>query len=170
LKSALVILALTLSGCGYHTAGSTNLLPTSIHTIAVTPWGNGSVQYKLSDRIAQDVSRELITRTKYTIVADPARADAVLYGSVANLFSSATIVDPNPTGKGSIGGQVTVQIQVRLIGKDGKVLFNRPNLEFHERFEIGTNPAQYLDETEVALDRVSRDVARTVISAILENF
>lgn len=165
-----IFAALILGGCGYHTAGSVNMLPESIHTIAVTPWANGSVQYRLSDRIAEAVSRELISRTKYRIVADPAKADATLSGSVANVFSSATIVDPSPNGKGSIGGQVTVQIQARLIAKDGKVLFNRPNLEFHDRFEIGTNPAQYLDETEVALDRVSRDVARTVVSAILENF
>ena len=57
-----------------------------------------------------------------------------------------------------------------MVAKDGKVLFNRPNLEFRDRYEISVDPKQYLDESQAALSRLSRDVARTVVSAILENF
>jgi hypothetical protein len=110
----------------------------------------------------------MITRTRYKIVADPAKADAVLSGSVANMFSSATVSDP-VTGRSS-GAQVIVQVQVRLIDKNGKVLFERPNVEFRERYEISVNPQQYFDESQAALQRLSKDVARTVVSAILENF
>ena len=157
-----------LSGCGYHVAGTANLLPTEIHTIAVIPFRNVGVQYKLSDYLTESVSREMITRTRYKIVADPAKADAVLSGAVANMFSSATVADP-VTGRSS-GAQVIVQIQVRLTDKTGKVLFDRPNVEFRERYEISVNPQQYFDESQAALGRLSKDVARTVVSSILENF
>ena len=157
-----------LTACGYHVAGTANLLPTEIHTIAVVPWGNISMQYKLSDYLAEGVSRELITRTRYKIIADPAKADAVLSGSVANLFSSATVSDP-VTGRGT-GAQLIVQLQVRLMDKNGKVLFDRPNLEFRERYEISVDPKQYFDESQAALLRLSRDVSRTIVSAIVENF
>jgi hypothetical protein len=156
------------SGCGYHVAGTTNLLPTDIHTIAVVPWKNASIQYKLTDYLTESVSREMITRTHYKIVADPAQADAVLSGAVANLFSNATVADP-VTGR-STGAQVVVVIQVKLTDKSGKVLFDRPTLEFRERYEISVSPQQYFDEMPAALQRLSRDVARTVVSAILENF
>jgi outer membrane lipopolysaccharide assembly protein LptE/RlpB len=159
---------LLLGGCGYHVAGTANLLPAEIHTIAITPFRNVSIQYKLSDYLTESVSREMITRTRYKIVADPAKADAVLSGAVANMFSSATVADP-VTGRSS-GAQVVVQIQVRLTDKAGKVLFDRPNVEFRERYEISVNPQQYFDESQAALQRLSRDVARTVVSAILENF
>jgi hypothetical protein len=43
-------------------------------------------------------------------------------------------------------------------------------VEFRERYEISVNPQQYFDESQAALQRLSRDVARTVVSAILENF
>jgi len=162
------VLALMLSGCGYHVAGTANLLPTEIHTIAVIPFRNVGVQYKLSDYLTESVSREMITRTRYKIVADPAKADAVLSGAVANMFSSATVADP-VTGRSS-GAQVIVQIQVRLTDKTGKVLFDRPNVEFRERYEISVNPQQYFDESQAALGRLSKDVARTVVSSILENF
>jgi outer membrane lipopolysaccharide assembly protein LptE/RlpB len=165
---ACALLFFLLSGCGYHVAGTANLLPADIHTIAVVPWRNASIQYKLSDYLAESVSREMITRTHYKIVADPAQADAILSGAVANLFSSATVSDP-VTGR-STGAQVVVIIQVKLTDKSGKVLFDRPNVEFRERYEISVSPQQYFDEMPAALQRLSRDVARTVVSAILENF
>ena len=161
-------LVLSLSGCGYHVAGSTNLLPTEIHTIAVTPFRNASIQYKLSDYLTEAVVREMNARTHYKIVADPAQADAVLSGAVANMFSSAVVADP-VTGRSS-GAQVVVLIQAELTDKSGKVLFERPNIEFRERYEISINPQQYFDESQAALQRLSKDVARTVVSAILDNF
>src|SRR6266853_5726238 len=46
-----------LTGCGYHVAGKANLVPVEVRTIAVVPWGNVSIQYKLSDYLAEAVSR-----------------------------------------------------------------------------------------------------------------
>ena len=73
------------------------------------------------------------------------------------------------TGRSS-GAQVIVQVQVRLIDKNGKTLFERPNVEFRERYEISVSPRQYFDESQAAVQRLSKDVARTVVSAILDNF
>ena len=165
---AALALLLSLSGCGYHVADTAHALPPEVRTIAVLPWGNVAIQYKLSDSLGESISRELITRTRYRVVSDPAKADAVLSGAVANLSSAATVVDP-VTGR-STGAQLVVQIQVRLMDKNGKVLFTRPNLEFRERYEISIDPRQYFDESEPALQRLSHDVAKTVVSAILENF
>jgi outer membrane lipopolysaccharide assembly protein LptE/RlpB len=162
------LLALALAGCGYHVAGSTNVLPKEIHTIAVPAWVNATTQYKLGGYMAEAVTREMIARTHYTIIADPSKADATLYGTIANMFSNATTYDV-VTGR-STGAQIIVQIQVRLLGKDGKVLFTRPNLEFRDRYEISVNPGQYLDESQGTLQRLSRDVARTIVSSVLENF
>jgi len=156
------------AGCGYHVAGTTNVLPTEIHTIAVTPWTSANTQFRLTDSLSESVIRELNSRTHYRIITDPAKADAVLYGTVANLISNTTVVDP-VTGR-STGAQLVVQIQVRLIDKNGKVLFNRPNIEFRDRYEISVDPKQYFDESQPALKRLSRDIARTVVAAILENF
>ncbi len=162
------VAAVCLSGCGYHTADAAKALPDTIHTVAVTPWANGSIHYKFSDELTEAVSRELISRTRYAVIADPAKADAVLSGAVVNIFSNATVNDPNLNR--STAGQVIVQLQVRLLGKDGKVIFNRPSLEFRERYEISATPGQYFDESELALQRASRDAARAIVSAILNNF
>jgi len=157
-----------LTGCGYHVAGTANVLPKEIHTIAVPAWTNISTQYRFSDYIAQAVTRELISRTRYSIVADPVGADAVLTGSVARLINSATTLDP--VTNRATAAQIIVQVQVRLTGRDGKILFDQPALEFRDRYEISIDPKQYFDESQVATERLARDIARTVVSAVLENF
>jgi hypothetical protein len=43
-------------------------------------------------------------------------------------------------------------------------------MEFKQRYEIAVDQKAYLDESDVALDRLSRDVARTVVSSVLEAF
>jgi hypothetical protein len=52
----------------------------------------------------------------------------------------------------------------------GKVLFTRPNMEVRERYEISIDQTQYFEESETALERLSRDVARSVVSAVLSGF
>ena len=50
------------------------------------------------------------------------------------------------------------------------VLFTRNGAEFRERYEISIDPKAYFDESGTAMDRLSRSVARSVVSAILEKF
>ena len=52
----------------------------------------------------------------------------------------------------------------------GKVIYNRPDFMISERYEISVDPKSYFDESPAAVDRLSRDVARTVVSGILERF
>ncbi len=163
------MLALALCSCGYHVAGRANLLPASLHSIAVMPFYNVSTQYKVADALTKSVARELISRTRYQVNADPEHADAVLTGSVNNFLSYATTFDP-VTGRAS-GVQAVLQLQVTLRERaTGKVLFTRPSMEVHERYEISVDPKAYFDESSVAVDRLARDVARSVVSAVLENF
>ena len=168
MRTAFSLLALTLCGCGYHVAGTTDSLPKTISTIAVPAFGNVSTQYKVSDLLATAVTREFISRTRYRITANPQGADAVLSGAVVNFVSYPTIVDNNSGRNTAV--QVIITVSVTLRDKAGVVLFSRPNFEIHERYEISVDPRNYFDESEPAMQRVSRDVARSVVSAVLEKF
>ena len=155
--------------CGYHVGGHTNLLPKTIKTIAVPAFANVTPNYRLPVLLTADVTRELISRTHYAIVADPSQADAILTGLVANFVTYPTIFDPI-SGRAT-GVQAIVFLQLTLTDRQtGKVLFSRPASEFRERYEIATDPQQYFDESGTAIQRLSRDVARSVVTAILETF
>ena len=159
-----------LASCGYHVAGRADLVPKSVHTVAIPAFTNATVRYRLTDRLPQAISREFIARTRYQIVNDPEQADAVLRGSVVNYVAFPILFD-QVTGRTS-GLQINVTMQVSLVERaTGKVIFTRPNFEMHQRYEIAvTNDRAYLEEDEGAIDRLSRDVARDLVSAILENF
>ncbi len=164
-----VSLWLTLSSCGYHVAGKADLMPKSVHTIAIPAFGNVTTRYKLTDHLPEAISREFIARSRFQVVPDQNDADAILRGAVINYIAYPTIFD-QATGRAS-GLQVNLTMQISLVERaTGKVLFTRPSFEMHQRYEISISPGAYFEESDAALDRLSRDVARDVVSAILENF
>ncbi len=155
-------------GCGYHVSGHANALPTDIKTIAVPAFGNATTRYRLTERLPAAITREFIARTRYNIVADPNQADAILTGSVMRYAAYPTTFDPD-TGRAS-AVQMYVHLQLTLTDRKGNVIFTRPDFELRERYEISADPRIYLEESDVALDRMSLYVARMVVSAVVENF
>jgi len=163
------VAALVFGSCGYHVAGHADLVPKNVKTICIPAFGNVTTRYKLTDRLPEAISREFITRTRYRIVPDPNKADAILRGAVVNYISYPTIFDP-VTGRAA-AVQMHVTMQISLVDRaSGNVIFNRPNMEVRERYEISVEAAKYFEESDAALNRVSQQVARQVVTAILENF
>ena len=166
---AVVLAVFSMSSCGYHVAGKADTVPKSVQTNFVPAWENNTVKYRLTDVLPQQVAREFIARSRYRIVNKAEDADAVLTGSIVNYQAFPTVFDP-ATGRAS-GVQITVTLAATLTErKTGKVLFKRPGFAFNQRYEISTNSIVYFEESDVALDRLSREVARSLVSAILEGF
>ncbi len=165
----LLVLLAAATGCGYHVSGKANLLPKQVKVIAIPSFANITTRYKLAERLPADLTREFISRTRYQIIADPNQADAVLSGAVLNFASYPAVFDP--VSSRATGIQVIVTLQMSLTERStGKLLFNRPRLDVRERYEISVDPTKYFDESDAALTRLSQDVARYAVSAILENF
>jgi hypothetical protein len=163
----LVALAVTLTGCGYHVSGHGDLMPKTVKTIAIQPFGNLTTRYKLARTLPSDIGREFISRTRYKIVSDPNQADAVLTGTLSNYGAYPTI----SAGGRSTTVEAVAVLQVTLTNRaTGAVIFTRAAAEFRERYEISGDPKAYFDESGTAMERLSRDVARSVVSAILEAF
>jgi len=169
-KWVVVLLAVFwLGSCGYHTGGHADLLPATIHTVAVPAFTNITTRYRLTDRLPEAISREFISRTRYRVNSDPDTADAILHGSVTNYFAFPTVFDP-ATGRAS-AVEFRVLLQISLVERTtGKVLFTRPSMEVRERYQISVDPSAFFEESDVAIERASQQTARQVVSAILENF
>ena len=157
------------SGCGYHIAGKAELMPKNIHTIFIEPFHAGTPRADIPRLLAADLAREFLSRTRFQIVSDPKQADAVLAGAITNFVSFSTTTDP-VTAR-STGAQVILQMNIYMNERTtGKSLFARNGYEFRERYEISENAATYFDESGTAVQRVTRDAARSIVSAILEDF
>lgn len=168
--AAALLCPLLVSSCGYHVAGKGDLVPKNIQTIAIPPFGNATLRYRLTDKLPQALSQEFIARTRYKIIADPNLADAVLKGTVVNFVTYPILFD-QVSGRAS-GLQINLTMQVSLTERaTGKVIWTRPNYTYSDRYEISvTNTNQYFEESAPALDRLSRSVARDVVTSILDNF
>ena len=51
-----------------------------------------------------------------------------------------------------------------------KLLFSNSNYVFREEYQVSESPSALFEEDKPALDRLSRDLARTLVTDILENF
>ena len=166
---ALVVAAASTISCGYHVSGRADTLPKTIHTIAIPAFGNATTRYKLTDRVPEAVAREFIARTRYKVVNDQSQADAILRGTVVNYFAYPTIFDP-ATARAAVV-QIQVVMSATLVERaTGKVLFTRPIIEVKQQYEISADQVAFFEESDTAMTRLSRDVARMLVSAILEDF
>lgn len=166
---ALLALALSLVSCGYHVGGKADLVPKTVQTIAIPTFGTVTTKYRLVDILPQQISREFVSRTRFKIENDPNVADAVLHGTINNVIIYPAVSDPTTGRATSI--RVVVFLTVILTDRaTGKPLYSRVGWAIHEDYEEAIDPHQFFDESGAAYDRLCRDVARDLVSAIVENF
>jgi outer membrane lipopolysaccharide assembly protein LptE/RlpB len=166
---AAALLMAVLSGCGYSTAGKATHIPSNVQTIFIPAFANETRTYKIEQTVTQQVVREFISRSKFHIVSDSQSvSDATLKGTI--LFTDvAPLTYDSQSGRAS-SALVTVKLKVSLVDKNGKVLFENPNYTFREQYQVSRDIASFLDEESPALDRLSRDLARTLVADVLEAY
>lgn len=157
-----------LAGCGYHTAGHVVTIPQDVHTIAIPAFVNQTQTYRIEQRLTSAVVQEMIARTHYRVVSQPADADAILRGTVLST-TSAPLTYNTQTGQVS-SVLVTVSIKVSLKDKDGKVLYQNPSYLFRQQYQVSNDPPSFFEEDTPAFERLSREFAQTLVSNILEGF
>lgn len=157
------------AGCGYHTVGRASRLPANVRTIAIPGFKNQTQTYRIEQILTADVVREFISRTKFQVVNNVSdTSDATLTGSVVSAVAAPLTYDAN-TGRAS-SAIVTVTMKVSLTDRSGRVLFENPNYTFREQYQVAREIASFFDEETPALQRMSRDFARTLVSDILEAY
>jgi outer membrane lipopolysaccharide assembly protein LptE/RlpB len=159
----------TLAGCGYHTAGHATRLPASLRSIAVPIFVNQTQTYHIEQVLTRDVVRELLARTNYHVSNDSGQsADAVLKGTVVSAQAAPLTYDAQ-TGRIS-SAVVTVSMKVFLIDHQGHTLFENQNYTFRQEYQVSREVNTFFEEETPALQRMSQDFARTLVSDMLEAF
>jgi outer membrane lipopolysaccharide assembly protein LptE/RlpB len=166
---ATVAMLLACLGCGYHTAGHAVQLPESVKTIAVPPFKNETLTYRIDQMLTSAVVREFTTRTRYRIVSEAVDdADATLRGTVISTAASPLTYDTASGRASSV--MVVVSMRVSLSDRTGKVLYQNPAYLFREQYEVSQDLASFFEEDSPAFRRLSQDFARTLVANILEGF
>ncbi len=160
---------LFFAACGYHVAGTASRIPPDVKTIAVPAFKNASATFRIEQQLTSAVTREFLERTRYRMTASPDGADAVLKGTVKEVRSGVITFDLNTGRATSLQIQVTADVKLEDLHSH-RVLFANPNYTFREEYQVSQTTSALFEEDKPALDRLSRDLARTLVTDILENF
>lgn len=167
LLSALCLLF--FPACGYHLAGSATRIPADVKTIAVPEFRNQSSTLRIEQQVTGAVTRELLERTHYRVLPNPPDADALLKGTIKDVRARAITFDINTGRATSLQIRVVADVELQDL-RTHKILFANNNYVFREEYQVSESSSQLFEEDKSALDRLSRDLARTLVTDILENF
>ena len=163
-----VMAVLSMGACGYRTSGKSSRLPTNFHTLAVPAFTNQTQTYRIEALLTGAVVREFNTRTNYRVTSDATDADAILRGVVVSAQTSPLTYDSS-SGRAS-SALVTVTMKVTLTDRNNRVLYENQNYLFREQYQISPEVSSFFQEESPALDRLSRDFARQLVSNVLEAY
>jgi outer membrane lipopolysaccharide assembly protein LptE/RlpB len=164
-----LLTTISLTACGYHTAGHNITLPENVKTLAIPAFINQSQTYRVEQTLTAAVVREFTTRTHYQVLHDDSdAADATLHGIVLTTTASPLTYD-SKTGRAE-SVLVVVSMKVSLVDRQGKILFQNPSYIFREQYQVSQELSSFFEEDSPAMGRLSRDFAQTLVSNVLEGF
>ncbi len=165
-----------LDACGYTLAGRGSALPASIKSIGIPMFTNRTSVFNLETTLTTKVRAEFIGRGKYVIVPDAIGVDSLLNGEV-----TAVSIVPSAFNAAQLASRYAITMTARVElknARDDMVLWENPGLVFRQEFDATGNqstagaidPTVFFGQDTNALDRMSTEFARSIVSAILESF
>ncbi len=171
----LMLLPLTLMGCGYHpmTLGGVTQTPQTIKlgfsrkvSMAVKTFHNNTI-YPLVETEVTQVLKDTIQRTSgISLVNNPKRADVVLTGVVVAVMEI-------PFALSSVVGieqfQVEVILSAKLVAFNGQVLWTGGSVMGTAPMYMNQNLALFQQTQQYALNAASQNAANRLIQQMAHN-
>jgi curli biogenesis system outer membrane secretion channel CsgG len=172
--SMFLVLGFTTAGCGYALVGQGTFLPEYINVVGIPQLVNTTTFFQVEQILTEKIRTEFIGRGRYTVITAPEGADAVVTGAV-------TSINVQPVGftDQQLASRYLFTLTMRVEFTDTRtreVLWANSTLAFREEYELETRGdqalegASFLSQERSSFDRIADDVARTVVTAIVEAF
>jgi hypothetical protein len=163
-----------IAACGYSLAGRGSYLPSYIKRVGIPTFANSTTVFNVETMLTDKVRREFIGRGKYTVLPDATDVDAVLSGTISSISIAPASFSVSTQLASRYAITMTANIQLRDT-RANTLLWENPSLVFRQEYEAtsGTGPtdaAAFFGHETNALDRMSEEFARAIVSAILEAF
>ena len=167
-----LVLGFATSGCGYALAGRGSFLPDYIRVVGIPPWENRSSFSQVEQVLTEKVRTELIGRGKYRVIPDAPGSDAVLTGEIL-----AISVQPVGFNEQQLASRYLFTWTMKVAFTDAQtnmVLWSNDALTFRGEYELSSRgtaiDSTFVDQERSSVDRIATDVARSVVTSILESF
>ena len=149
-------------------------MPTTIHTVGIPKLENRSTFFQVEDILTDKIRAEFIGRGKYTVTPEATGADALLTGEVLGIS-----VVPVGITENQFASRYLFTVALKMAFTDTHtqdVIWENDSLVFRGEYDLQTRSnvaisgETFLDQERNSMDRIGTDVARTVVTAILEAF
>jgi hypothetical protein len=134
---------------------------------------NRTTVFNIETLLTQKVRSEFIGRGKYQILPENTGVDAILTGEVTSVSLTPASFTPEQLAS-RYALTMTASIELRDV-RENKVLWENPSVMFRQEYDAtagtgATDPNAFFQQDTNALERMSTEFARTIVSAILEAF
>lgn len=165
---AILLLTCSFKEC-YKQAGKGEALPSHIKTIAIPPFQNPSLRYKVEQRFTSAMIDEVLRRQRALQVVSKAEgADAVVLGTIKQFAYRGVLLDDFGRARVfeiTVVAGITIKDQTK-----NKVLYDNQNYVFKTEYEITGDPNTFFNEEGPAVERLARDFAKSVLTMVMEGF
>ena len=166
-----LLLLLALSGCGYHLVGTTSTyLPDDVQSLHVELFANQTARGDMDQRVAEALNLEWVRRGRFQLVDRAEIADIVLSGTMTRLMVIPVSFDES--GRAT-EYQMTLLTEVRLSdvrGEDPVLLWENKAFSRRTSYVVDEDAVDYFDRQREAMNELSTDYSRALVSAVLEGF
>ena len=162
--ASLLLLLVSVSGCGYSLRGS---LPSHIQTIAVPIFVNRTQEPAVDSFITRAVVEAFATngRLRLARVED---ADSILEGEIIGYAVDSIAFDRNANVR-LYRLRMTLNLTMRDL-RQNKVLFRQANFTEKSDFRVQGSVSQTIAREDTALRQAAVDIARAVVSLAIDRF
>lgn len=172
LGAGLAVALLGSLGCGYALVGRGSNLPEDVRQVHVRPLENQTPRSQVEQFLTSAIADELVTRQRFSLVSDPAAAEAELSGAVTGF--AVTPVTFDSEGRAT---EYEISITARMLFRrtgvedaEAAVLWSNDRYVFRETYKVEVSEAGYFDQEDLAIEQASTRFAETMVSDLLEGF
>jgi Lipopolysaccharide-assembly len=144
-------------------------LPGSVSTVAVPPFQNQALRYKIESRFTDAVAQELIRRGRGLRVQSRREgADLVVDGLIKEFYFGGVLLDDRGRARifeVTVVGAVTLRDQT-----SNRVLYDNQNYVYKGEFEFANDPRTFFNEEDPAVQRLARKFAEDLVSTLVNGF
>lgn len=170
--------SLVFGGCGYSLAGRGSFLPDYIQSLGIPMFGNRTPYSPIEQIFTEKVRVEFQGRGRYQVMPNDTGVDGVVRGEIVSIGAAPAGFNPSQQASRY---RFTVVVSVSFAdARQKKVLWENPSLSFSDEYELASaasaqlaasgGAGAFIDQERAAVDRLSTDFARSVVSAIMEAF
>jgi len=168
--SCSVLLLAGIFGCGYHLVGTSSFLPEELRLLYLDNFKNTSTWSDVDQRLNESLAAEWVRRRRFELVENRKRAQVVLEGVIRGVSMVPVALDDR--GRAT-EYQMTLTVSVKLLdvrGEEPKVLWEDKAFSRRTSYDVDLSAVDYFDRQIQAMELVSEDLARALVTAVLEGF